>query len=180
MKLSFVLLVATCANALGLVAESMVCSQKTESQTKPKADAPPTQKKLPPEKEVPLVLSRTILLSYLTGDRHGGTLNIEAKAEPGKPHKESDRIVVEQAADRLLQMEKREKLFRTDLTRLAAEIGVATTIRVSTVNTGRIDIYLEWDASTWTADRIVCVYGDLKTGKITNVSFVASDGRWSR
>ena len=180
MKLPTVFMIALGTYFLGMGTGVLVFGPSAKSKLEPQEKAAPPIKEEDPNKELTLALTRSIELSTFThGQGQMGSLEIKAKESSGLTLPESDRLLVERGADRLAEMHAQQSLVGTNVDRVRLEAGVATAIRVSGVDAPRkTRLTLLWDASTGNADRIACVKADLNTGKITDVSFLASDGRW--
>jgi hypothetical protein len=112
-----------------------------------------------------------------TGDRQNGAVTIEAKYDFQQPMTESERVLVDRAAQKLWEMNNRNELVGKDLDVLNPYFGVATHISIYGGDDKRIRMVLDWDASKADADICACLDADLKTGKVLGARFTASDGR---
>ena len=110
------------------------------------------------------------------GNEQHGAMTIEAKYDFRQPLTESETVLVDRAASKLWEMNKRNELVGKDLDVLNPYFGVATHISISGGDK-RTHMVLDWDASNRDADICACLDADLKTGKILSARFTASDGR---
>jgi len=175
-------LISLCSAALGAGAVYFAIRPNAVDKATAGTFDSPTFQEESPSKEHTLWFLRTVSLSTFShGKNPRGRLQVEVKKQSTQPLPERDRIHVERAAQELVNLNRREKLLGSLVDRIDELVGVATSIEVSGVDAPKYArLTLKWDASKSDTDLFACVIADLNTGKITDVSFLSSDGRWSR